>query len=94
MLAPLAHRVVLAPVASERTLDPALLRAAFRQEHPELPVTVCASVGDALKHSEQDPIVLVAGSLYLVGETLENLGLSSMPASGERSLNEWTARAK
>jgi dihydrofolate synthase/folylpolyglutamate synthase len=36
-----------------------------------------------------DPLVIVTGSLYLVGEALELLGLS--PASGdERALNEWS----
>ena len=37
-----------------------------------------------------EPLVVVTGSLYLVGEALELLGLS--PATGnERALNEWSA---
>jgi hypothetical protein len=36
-------------------------------------------------------MVLVAGSLYLIGETMERLGLSPTTETGERALNEWTA---
>ncbi len=37
-----------------------------------------------------DPLIVVTGSLYLVGEALELLGLA--PAAGsERALNEWSA---
>ena len=37
-----------------------------------------------------EPIIVITGSLYLVGEALELLGFS--PATGsERMLNEWRA---
>jgi hypothetical protein len=35
--------------------------------------------------------VVVAGSLYLIGEALERLGLGA--AAGERGLNEWQPAA-
>jgi len=39
------------------------------------------------------PLIVVAGSLYLIGEALEVLGVS--PAgTGERGLNEWSGRSK
>ena len=45
----------------------------------------------ALTASKARPFVVVTGSLYLVGEALERLGLS--PAKpGERGLNEWIAQ--
>jgi hypothetical protein len=44
----------------------------------------------ALEKTAPEEFVVVTGSLYLVGEALEILGLS--PAGeGERALNEWTA---
>jgi hypothetical protein len=36
--------------------------------------------------------IVITGSLYLVGEALELLGLSP-PAENERALNEWNVRS-
>ena len=48
-----------------------------------------SSLGDALTATAQDPFVIVAGSLYLVGEAMELLHLSPAKATPERGLNEW-----
>ena len=89
-LAPLAGRLLLTPVHSERTEDPARLVTACRKANPRAPVEVCASLAQAVEKAAREPFVVVTGSLYLVGEALELLGLS--PADGgERALNEWTA---
>jgi dihydrofolate synthase/folylpolyglutamate synthase len=93
-LAPLAGRIVLAPVKSGRALDPLLLQNVFLEIRPEAPVTVCASLGDALGNVSGDPLVLVAGSLYLIGEAMERLGLCPVTETDERALNEWTARVR
>jgi folylpolyglutamate synthase/dihydropteroate synthase len=94
MFAPLAARVVVVPVASRRGLPPEELAAAFRDVRPGLDVTVAGSVGEALASCEGagDPLILVAGSLYLVGEAMERLGVLPVPAVGERGLNEWGGR--
>ncbi len=91
-LAPLASRIVLAPVSSERTLDPAMMRAACAETCPVTPATACATVNEALLLLSRDPLVLIAGSLYLIGEVMERLGLSPAPPADERGLNEWSAR--
>jgi dihydrofolate synthase/folylpolyglutamate synthase len=92
-LAPLAAKIFTVPVASERTADPAELEKVFRRENPRLAVTSCNHLSDALNASKDEPFVVITGSLYLIGEALERLGLS--PAgTGERSLNEWTAPKK
>ena len=39
---------------------------------------------------ERDSLVVIVGSLYLVGEALELLGLSPTGGVSERGLNEWT----
>ena len=89
-LAPLAGRLLLTPVHSERTEDPARLVTACREANPHAPLEVCASLAQAVEKATREPFVVVTGSLYLVGEALELLGLS--PANGgERALNEWTA---
>src|SRR5262249_30438741 len=90
-LAPVAGRVLLVPVRSARSLAPASLAPICRETNPSAPVQVCASLAEALSHveRERDPIALLAGSLYLVGEALELLGLSTAPGVDESILNEW-----
>jgi dihydrofolate synthase / folylpolyglutamate synthase len=89
ILAPLAARIHTVPVASERSANPQELAEACRKINPSAEIAACPSLGDALDKSAGDEFVVITGSLYLVGEALERLGLS--PAGGgERGLNEWT----
>ena len=88
-LAPLGRRVLLVPVNSQRTLPPQELADACRGTNPAVAPEVCASLDDALARVEGEPLVLITGSLYLVGEAIERLGLSPRPATDERGLNEW-----
>ncbi len=91
-LAPVVSSVCAVKVGAERALDPAALAAEFRRVEPALPVTTAGSLEDALRGSAAEPFVLVAGSLYLIGEALECLGLA--PAAGERTLNDYRANAR
>jgi folylpolyglutamate synthase/dihydropteroate synthase len=50
------------------------------------------SLADALRKISSDNFIVITGSLYLVGEALELLGLSPATKS-ERELNEWTQPA-
>ena len=88
-LAPLAARIFTVPVASERSANPAELAAACRTTNPSAEIAACDSFGDALDKTAGDGFVIITGSLYLVGEALELLGLSPA-ADAERGLNEWT----
>jgi hypothetical protein len=54
-------------------------------------VVACGNLAAALTACKNEPLVVITGSLYLVGEALEQLGWSS--AGGERGLNEWRAPA-
>jgi dihydrofolate synthase / folylpolyglutamate synthase len=91
VLAPLAARIFTVPVASERTAGARELAAACRVANPAVKIAACDSLRMALDQAANDRFVVVTGSLYLVGEALELLGLS--PAAGdERALNEWSAR--
>jgi dihydrofolate synthase / folylpolyglutamate synthase len=90
-LAPLAGRIVLTPVHSERTEDPARLESACRAANSQIVTEVCASLAEALQRTIAEPFVVIAGSLYLVGEAMELLQLDRAPDSDEKSLNEWSS---
>ena len=91
LLAPLADRILPVVVPSERTASPQELAEACLAANPAAQVIACLSLVDALRLTESDPVVLVAGSLYLVGEALELLGRSGTSPVAERGLNEWGA---
>jgi folylpolyglutamate synthase/dihydropteroate synthase len=89
ILAPLAGRILLAPVPSERSASPPELAAACRRANPQAQVVECRSLGEALAETINDGFVTIAGSLYLIGEAMELLHLSPAKADNERRLNEW-----
>jgi dihydrofolate synthase/folylpolyglutamate synthase len=89
-LAPLAAKIFTVPVASERTANARELAAAFRSANPIAEVVAFKNFDEALNASKDEPFIVVTGSLYLVGEALEQLGLSP-DDTGERGLNEWSA---
>jgi dihydrofolate synthase/folylpolyglutamate synthase len=90
ILAPLSAKIFTVPVASDRTADANELAKIFRDTNPPAEVAACKNFSEAIIACKDKPFVMVTGSLYLVGEALEVLGLS--PAGvGERGLNEWSA---
>ena len=93
-LAPLAGRILLTPVHSERTEDPAKLVAACRDSNPNAPVEVCSSLVEALKKAANVPFMVIAGSLYLVGEAMELLHVAGVLETDEKKLNEWVPAEK
>ena len=88
-LAPLASRILLVPVNSQRTLAPKQLMDTCHAANPSAPVQTCVSLELALTAAASEEFVLVTGSLYLVGQALELLQLSAAPTQDERRLNEW-----
>lgn len=89
VLAPLAARIFTTRVASERSAAAKELAAACRRAHPSAEVAACDSLDQALERAASEPFVVVTGSLYLVGETMERLGLAPAGVHSERDLNEW-----
>ena len=78
------------PVASDRAADAHELAAAFRSANPSAKVESLENLAAAMNACKDRHFVVITGSLYLVGEALERLGIS--PArGGERGLNEWGA---
>lgn len=88
-LAPLAAKLVLVPVASQRTALPEELAPVCLAANPAAKTLAVNSLTEALAVTASDTFVVVTGSLYLVGEAMELLGLSAV--RGERDLNEWSA---
>ena len=79
-------RVVCVPVGSERTVPPSRLAEECHRYYSQ--VLEAQSLREGLEMVKDDPFVVITGSIYLVGEVLEVLGLAD--AIGERGLNEWT----
>lgn len=92
ILAPLAGRILCVPVHSERSARPDQLREACRRTNPDVQVETSASLAEALAATESQPFVVIAGSLYLIGEAMELLHVATVPNGDEKGLNEWTQR--
>jgi dihydrofolate synthase/folylpolyglutamate synthase len=92
ILAPMAGRgrIMTVPVSSHRTLPAAELAEACRRANLQAEVMEHESLAAALRETAHDPSaqVVITGSLYLVGEALEQLATTSS-LRGERGLNEW-----
>ena len=93
ILAPLARRVLCVPVSSERTTTSEMLAGICQHACPAAEVRACASLADALCEVANEPFMVIAGSLYLIGEAMEQLHLATTPGGDERGLNEWSAAA-
>lgn len=91
-LMPVANRVILTPVQSHRSLTSTELRDLYRNAKTPIQWEIYESLSEAIRSAPVSGIVLIAGSLYLIGEALEILRLSSSPQADERSLNEWSPR--
>jgi len=90
ILAPLAERILLVPVHSERSAEPHGLAEVCQRANPEAQVSEYASLAAGLDETSADRFVVIAGSLYLIGEAMELLHLSTATPSDERGLNEWS----
>lgn len=88
-LARLSERIVLCRLDTCRSADPEELRRACEGADPRGRVEVCHSVKEALQCVASEPLVLVTGSLYLIGEVLPLLGVAIEGGPGDRGLNEW-----
>jgi len=93
ILAPLARRVLCVPVCSERTTASEMLVSVCQHVSPKAEVRACASLADALRAVADEPFAVIAGSLYLIGEAMEQLHIAATPGGDEKGLNEWSAAA-
>ena len=88
LLSPLVSSIICVPVGSERGLRPDEL-AAFARLHCES-VQSCNSLTEGLEKVVGNPLVVVAGSVYLIGEVMEEF--RSVEPAQEQGLNDWAIR--
>ena len=88
-LAPLAAKIFLSPIASDRGADPQWLAECCRKANPAAEVVVCREIAQALARAVGEPLVVVTGSIHFVGEAMEELGLAT--SDSERGLNDYGA---
>ena len=94
ILAPLARQIHLLPVTSNRTTDPIELESACREANPGATLHRSQNLAEVLEKAAAEPLLLITGSLYLVGEALDQLQLSSSIGPRESGLNEWFSELK
>jgi dihydrofolate synthase/folylpolyglutamate synthase len=92
ILARPAKKIYTVPVSSARRTHPEKLATVCCAANNRGDVSSCHSLAEALEKISLPchDLVVITGSLYLIGEALELLGLSSC-AKSERELNDWTA---
>jgi dihydrofolate synthase/folylpolyglutamate synthase len=88
-LAPVAAKIFLSPIASDRGADPQWLADCCRHSNAAAEVVVCQNIAQALAQAAQESLVVVTGSILFVGEAMQELGLAS--ADSERGLNDYSA---
>jgi folylpolyglutamate synthase/dihydropteroate synthase len=87
ILAPLAGKILLAPIGSHRTADPVLLAGYCRAANPLAPAVPCENLAAAFARAAGEKFIVVTGSIHFIGEAMELLGL--VPPSTERALNDY-----
>jgi len=77
-LAPLAARVLCVPVNSERTSEPDQLARWCNAANQRAQISVVRNLVDAYAQARKEnaEVIVVAGSLFLVGEALDRLGFT------------------
>jgi dihydrofolate synthase/folylpolyglutamate synthase len=90
ILAPCAARILLVPVNSNRTAMPNELAPACRAANPQAEILEMKSLAEAVDAADKEQFVIIAGSLYLIGEAMELLDVLPQNSASERSLNEWS----
>jgi len=84
ILAPLAERIFCVPVNSERTCDPDQLARWCKAANPAATVDVSRSVSEAYPRArsvDSGNVIVITGSLFLVGEALDRLGFAHAPTA-------------
>lgn len=84
-----ASRVACVPVRSYRTAAPQELAAALRKADPATNISIFGSLAEALMHFRAEPVVVVTGSLFLVGEALRLVEVGGLPEPDELDLNSY-----
>jgi folylpolyglutamate synthase/dihydropteroate synthase len=75
ILAPEVGAIIMTRASNRRSAEPAELAEAARRIAPELPVTIAETLDGALAAAWRiAPRIVVAGSIFLLGDVIERLG--------------------
>jgi dihydrofolate synthase/folylpolyglutamate synthase len=75
VLLPAFGRVIVTKASTPRASEPAALAARIRAAAPAMPIAVVGSPSGALDAALQHPeLVVVAGSIFLLGDIMQGLG--------------------
>jgi dihydrofolate synthase/folylpolyglutamate synthase len=85
----LSKNVYAVWISSNRSANPEFIKNEWLKVNPSANINICKDLKSALDLTENYPVTLITGSLYLVGEALEVLGVSTSPSPIEKKLNEW-----
>lgn len=77
ILAPVATTISCTRVNSERTSEPDVLVSACRAANPRADIRSFESLAEAFQAASRQEVVVITGSLFLVGEALTQLGLGT-----------------
>ncbi len=94
LLVPVADTLCVARFASERAATTETLAAAFRTAGFTGKILEAQSTTAALALVAQEPFVVLTGSLYFVGEALEQLGVMTNQGADEKTLNNWQPKSR
>ena len=94
LLMPVIGSLCVARLASERAAAPERLAEVFRAAGYTGPILTAQSTAEALALTAAEPFVVLTGSLYFIGEALEQLGAMTRPGADEKALNNWQAKTK
>jgi dihydrofolate synthase / folylpolyglutamate synthase len=89
LLVPVTASLCVTRFASERAATTDALSTAFRTAGFKGRILEAQSACAALALVGQEPFVVLTGSLYFVGEALEQLGVMTSQGSDEKRLNNW-----
>ena len=88
-IAPIADRIILSPVRSERSANPSNFEQACKTANPEAKTLVVSSLKEALEQCKNENFIIITGLFYLVGEALEQFEITSGNIKSESLLNDW-----
>ena len=73
MIGSRASRVIVVPVASERTLEPGLMASLIHKAAPGVVIETVPTLKEAITCTRKERVTVISGSLYLAGEFYKEL---------------------
>lgn len=89
-LSGLSDTIIAVEISTDRSARAGQIKEAFLKVDPSAKIICARDLKTALSLVQEVPLTLITGSLYLIGEAMELLGLSPTQVTDEKALNDWT----